>query len=137
MTMRLAGVVAVAAAMTLWAPMAIAEGPEVMTWSVDGDTRQGVVYPPSARTAGGHVPLVFSFHGRGDDMKNFQSTRMHRAWPEAIVVYFQGLPGGADGLSGWQVERGQDHDRDLKLVDAALTALRRRFTVDQARIYSA
>ena len=54
---------------------------------------------------------------------------------EAIVVYFQGLP-SRDGLSGWQVEKGEYHDRDLKLVDAALASLRGRFQIDDTRIYA-
>ena len=51
---------------------------------------------------GGSVPLVLSFHGRGDNMQNFQRTYVHQAWPEAIVVYFQGLE-TRGGLAGWQV----------------------------------
>jgi poly(3-hydroxybutyrate) depolymerase len=76
-----------------------------MTWKVGDDTRSAIVYPPSRTSAGGKAPLIFSFHGRGDNMQNFQHTDMHRAWPEAIVVYFQGLPSRRDGLSGWQVEK--------------------------------
>ncbi len=68
-------------------------------------------------------------------MENFQYTRMHEAWPQAIVVYFQGLPNG-EGSRGWQVEKGQQEDRDLKLVDTALASLREKFKVDDARIYS-
>ena len=40
------------------------------------------------------------------------------------------------GLSGWQGERGQDNDRDLKLVDAALAALRKTYAVDDDRVYA-
>ena len=82
------------------------------------------------------MPLVLSFHGHGDNMQNFQHTNLHQAWPEAVVVYFQGLPSRRDGLDGWQVEKGQDDDRDLKLVDIALASLRATFKVDEARIYS-
>ena len=41
--------------------------------------------------------------------------------------------GGARRLAGGT---GQDDDRDLALVDAALTSLREEFKVDEARIYS-
>src|SRR5262249_11912799 len=41
-----------------------------------------------------------------------------------------------DGLSGWQVEKGEYNDRDLKLVDAALDSLRRMFMLDDTRIYA-
>src|SRR4249919_3723003 len=99
---------------------------EVLTWTVDGNTREAIVFAPSAPTPGGKAPLIFSFHGHGDNMDNFQYTYLHRAWPEAIVVYFQGLP-SRDGLSGWQVERGEYNDRDLKLVDTALASLRKKY----------
>ena len=69
-------------------------------------------------------------------MQNFQHTDMHLAWPEAIVVYVQGLPSRRDGLAGWQVEKGEDDDRDLKLVDTALASLRAKFSVDDDRIYA-
>ena len=136
MTMRLGNYSVIAAAMILSARAASAEGSEVMTWKVDGETRRAIVYAPSANSAGGKAPLVLSFHGHGDDMQNFQHTDLHRAWPEALVVYFQGLPSRRDGLSGWQVEKGQDDDRDLKLVDGALASLRDKFKVDETRIYS-
>jgi polyhydroxybutyrate depolymerase len=111
------------------------EIPQTMTWQVGDDTRRAIVYPPSADSRG-KAPLVFSFHGHGDNMQNFRHTALHRAWPEAVVVYFQGLPSRRDGLSGWQVERGQDADRDLRLVDVALASLAKTFNVDQKRVYS-
>ena len=107
-----------------------------MTWKVDRDTRQAIVYAPSENSAAGRAPMVLAFHGRGDNMQNFQRTGLHQAWREAIVVCFQGLPSRRDGLNGWQVEKGQDDDRDLRLVDAALTSLGERFKVDDARTYS-
>ncbi len=135
MTMRMATcvVTATAMAMTLAAHTAFAE---TVTWNVAGETRRAIVYAPSVSSPSGKAPLVFSFHGRGDDMENFQYTGMHQAWPEAIVVYFQGLSNREGGLYGWQVERGQDGDRDLKLVDTALASLREKFKVDDARIYA-
>ncbi len=111
-----------------------AEPSEVMTWKIDGEMRRAIVYSPSVLSAS-KAPLVLSFHGRGDNVQNFQHSNMHLAWPEAIVVYFQGLP-TRGGLSGWQVERGQDEDRDLKLVDVAIASLRDRLRVDESRIYA-
>jgi polyhydroxybutyrate depolymerase len=108
---------------------------QTMTWNVGGTTREAIVYTPTMDAPGGKAPLVLSFHGRGDDMENFQYTGMHQAWPYALVIYFQGLP-GRGGLRGWQVEKGQDADRDLALVDAALAWARRTYTIDESRIYS-
>ena len=106
---------------------------EVMRWQVDGETREAIVYVP-ASPEGERVPLVLSFHGYGDNMQNFQYTNVHVAWPDAIVVYFQGLE-RRGGLPGWQVERGGG-DRDLKLVDVALGSLRETYNVDDDRIYA-
>ncbi len=108
---------------------------QVMRWQVEGETREAIVYAPAAPQGDEQVPLVFSFHGRGDNMVNFQYTDVHVAWPEAIVVYFQGLSAGG-GLAGWQAGRGADDDRDLKLVDAALASLRETYNVDDDRIYA-
>jgi polyhydroxybutyrate depolymerase len=117
-------------------PAHAAERGRVVTWRVDRDTREAIVYAPSARSAGGPAPLVLSFHGHGDNMENFQHTNVHEAWPEAVVVYFQGLPSRTDGLAGWQVEKGQDNDRDLKLVDIAVRSLHESFRIDDARVYA-
>jgi polyhydroxybutyrate depolymerase len=107
---------------------------ELVTWKVDGDTRSGFVYVPSSPTPGAKLPVVFAFHGRGDDIQNFEFIGLHRTWPGAVVVYIQGLDNR--GLSGWQVERGQDADRDLKLVDLALDSLRKKYSIDDSRIYA-
>jgi polyhydroxybutyrate depolymerase len=125
----------VAAAVTMVAQTASAQAGKTMTWTVGADKRQAVVYAPSLPGAAKRLPLVLSFHGHGDNMQNFQHTDLHRAWPEALVVYFQGLP-SRDGAFGWQTERGQDNDRDLKLVDTALASLRESYLVDDSRIYA-
>ena len=106
---------------------------EVMRWQVDGETREAIVYVP-ASPAGQGAPLVLAFHGFGDNMQNFQHTNVHEAWPDAIVVYFQGLE-RRRGVPGWQVERG-DGNRDLKLVDVALRSLRETYSIDDDRIYA-
>lgn len=134
MRRRSAYLTVIAAAVTLLAHTVSAQDPEYMSWKIDSQRRRAIVYAPTL--PGGKAPLILSFHGRGDNVENFQYTDMHRAWPEAVVVYFEGLPSRRDGLRGWQVEKGQDEDRDLELVDAALTSLRRRFRIDEARIYA-
>jgi polyhydroxybutyrate depolymerase len=81
----------------------VAAAADVTTWTVDGVKREAMIYVPSSPPAG-KLPLIFSFHGHGDDMENFQFVGLQDAWPDAIVVYFQGLP-SRDGYRGWQVER--------------------------------
>ena len=62
-------------------------------------------------------------------------------WPEAIVVYPQGLPtptriDPAGKRPGWQIAVGAQGDRDLKFVDAMLAAINKRYRVDKHRIYA-
>jgi len=107
---------------------------EVMSWQVDGQTREAIVYAPAGSGGSKKVPLVLSFHGYGDNMQNYQHTNVHVAWPDAIVVYFQGLE-TRRGLHGWQGEQGSVN-RDLKLVDVALASLRKTYNIDDDRIYA-
>jgi polyhydroxybutyrate depolymerase len=136
MSIKTVPALAVALTLTVAAGPRAAERGHLQTWRVDRDTREAIIYPPAVRNPGTPVPLVLSFHGHGDNMDNFQHTNLHEAWPEALVVYFQGLPSRTDGLAGWQVEKGQDADRDLKLVDVAIRSLHESFAIDDARVYA-
>ncbi len=62
-------------------------------------------------------------------------------WPEAAVVYMQGLktvtardPKGEK--PGWQNRPGLNDDRDLKAVDAMLKTVREKTPIDDRRIYA-
>jgi polyhydroxybutyrate depolymerase len=111
-------------------------------WTIDGATREALLHvPPMAKTTG--APVVFVFHGHGGNMRNAaRSFHIHTFWPEAIVVYPQGLntPGrltDPEGkLPGWQPNVGDQSDRDLKFFDAALASLKTDYKVDDRRIYS-
>jgi len=113
-------------------------------WIVDGVTREALVsIPPGAGKGGAAVPVVFAFHGHGGSMRQAsRSFPLHRAWPEAIVVYPQGLhtpsqlvdPEGR--MNGWQGLAGAQGDRDLKFFDVMLADLRARYQIDEKRIYA-
>jgi polyhydroxybutyrate depolymerase len=107
---------------------------ETATFTVDGTARRAFVYVPPVAAPPSGFPVVFAFHGRGDVIDNFEGVNLHGAWPEAIVVYFQALD--REGYPGWQVVRGQDGDRDLKMVDAALTSLRGKHRIDERHVYA-
>jgi polyhydroxybutyrate depolymerase len=90
--------------------------------------------------------VILAFHGHGGSMRT-AATRMHfqTAWPEAVVVYAQGLPIKTDidpqgREPGWDSTEtsplGADN-RDLPFVDALLTRLHADYHVDDARIYAA
>jgi polyhydroxybutyrate depolymerase len=122
-----------AAMLLMFVNLAAAER-KVITWNVDGTKRQAIVYSPSKIS--GKAPLVFSFHGHGDTALNFEGVGLQDAWPEAVVVYPQGLASPRDGAPGWQNEAGLDEDRDLKLVDQAIVELHKTFPIDDSRIYA-
>jgi len=115
---------------------------ERLTWTVDGVTREALVYVPAKIPAGG-APLVFAFHGHGGSMTQAsRSFPIHEKWPEAIVVYPQGLPTVGQltdpkgDRAGWQGRAGVGDDRDLKFFDVMLAGLRERHRIDQTRTYA-
>jgi polyhydroxybutyrate depolymerase len=113
-----------------------------MEWKVEGVAREALVYIPGAAKTD-PSPLVFAFHGHGGNMRQAATKfAYHKHWPEAIVVYMQGLntPGGltdtAGQKPGWQKTVGDQGDRDLKFFDAVWTTLKKDYKVDEKRIYA-
>jgi polyhydroxybutyrate depolymerase len=121
---------------------AIAE-PLTLKWTIDGVERRALVFAPAAHAGEGKMPLVFAFHGHGQDMKKAaESMAIETLWPEALVIYMQGVrtfSRRVDPLAlrtGWQLAPGDYHDRDLKFFDAVLSTLRAKYPVDDRRIYA-
>lgn len=119
-----------------------AQTPALRTWEVDGSKREALVFPPTKKSDG-KVPLVFDFHGHGGTARHAARTHhFHETWPEALVVYMQGLntPGkltDPEGKrSGWQATPGDQKDRDLKFFDAVLASMKKDYPVDENRIYA-
>jgi polyhydroxybutyrate depolymerase len=112
-----------------------------MSITVDGVTRSALVHvPTTAKT--NPIPLVLVFHGHGGSAQlAARSFHIEREWPEAMVVYMQGLntPGqltDREGReTGWQAALGDLGDRDLKFFDAVLAKLKQDYDVDAKRIY--
>ena len=66
--------------------------PHAMSWTVGGLEREALVYAPAKSPADGS-PLLFVFHGHGGNMRAAaRGMKYQVVWPEAIVVYPQGLP---------------------------------------------
>lgn len=107
---------------------------------VEGVLRTALVYAPA--TAGRTpTPVIFVFHGHGGSAENSARSNYQGLWPQAIIVYMQGLP--TPGINdprgertGWQHEVGQLGDRDLKFFDQMLARLKRDYRVDARRIYA-
>jgi len=107
-----------------------------MSWTVAGRQREALVFPPASNAPAGRHPLLFAWHGHGGTMQSAeQDMRFETLWPEAIVVYPQGLK-AEDNRYGWQKELGVDGDRGLKFFDTMLAALRQNYAVDEERIYT-
>ena len=139
--MLLSRSIAFLAAFALALSVAAAE-PERREWTVDGVTREALVYvPPQA--ASNAVPVVFVFHGHGGNMRHAaRAFSLHTLWPEALTVYMQGLP--TPGLltdpegkkAGWQNVPAVQGDRDLKFFDAVMNTLRTTLRIDGKHVYA-
>jgi polyhydroxybutyrate depolymerase len=121
---------------------AAAAEPAPVTWTVDGVVREGLQVLPAVPPPTG-APVVLVFHGHGGTARHAaRSFALHRHWPDAIVVYPQGLntPGRLTDPEGrrpgWQHAAGEQGDRDLKLVDEILARLRREQRIDERRIHA-
>ncbi len=116
--------------------------PAPTRFTVNGMEREALIFLPST-SSNMKAPVILAFHGHGGNM-HFAARGMafQNAWPEAIVVYPQGLPTPGIILDregkrpGWQREPGQEGDRDLKFVDAILATLREKHSIDENRIYA-
>ena len=125
------------------------QGPALarQAWMVNGIERTALIAAPNgtqARTPARHTPVILVFHGHGGTSLNAARTfRIHDAWPEALVIYPQGLPTSGQivdpqgKLPGWQHVPGGEGDRDLKFVDAMLGWVTEKYGLDPAHTFAA
>jgi len=115
---------------------------QVRIWNVGTDQREALLYiPASAKQM--LTPVVFVFHGHGGNMNEmYAEHRFDKLWPEAIIVFAQGLttPGklvDRKGLrSGWQQSPGNMDDRDIHFFDEMLLTLKNEYRVNSQQIYA-
>ena len=70
----------------------LAQKLETVDFMAGGLERTAAVYRPSKKT--GETPVVFVFHGHGGRRTQIARSRpIHELWPEAAVVYPNGLTG--------------------------------------------
>ena len=82
--------------------------------------------------------MVFVFHGHTQKAQDMVARfALHAHWPQAIVVYMQGLPRRENDGPGWQYDPDDEGGRDLKFFDAALASLKHDDKVDGRRVYAA
>ena len=118
-----------------------------MTWIIEGITREALVHPPAGGT-GTAAPVIIAFHGHGDTDSGYAAKAFELSWPEAIVVYPQGLRTKGEILdaacrkSGWQTRVGEVNcvngivDQDLKLFDAMLPTLKRKYNANLSLVFA-
>jgi polyhydroxybutyrate depolymerase len=112
--------------------------PQRVEWDVSGVKREALVETPEKASEGG-APVVFVFHGYGGTMQRYaQLFAVHKHWPEALVLYPQGLPttDPEDQKPDWQQARDDQNDRDLKFIDCVLAWLKKNHRIDESRIYA-
>src|ERR1051326_2947242 len=111
-----------------------------MTFKVGGLERHALVFPPSNPAK--KSPVIFGFHGHGGSPRgSVRGMGFQNAWPEALVVYPQGMPIATSvdpqgTKPGWQRHPGEVRDRDLKFVDAIIAQLRQQYSIDDQRIFA-
>ena len=129
-------------ALLVFATVSSAQEPTRLEVKVDSVAREALVFAPAdAKTK--HAPVVFAFHGHGGTAGHAARTMaFQKLWPEAIIVYPQGLKTkgiitDTEGAkSGWQYRSGVDNDRDYKFFDALLARLRADYKVDAKHVFA-
>jgi len=114
----------------------IAGAVDALDLDVNGVHRTARVYP-GALADREPSPLVIVFHGLADSAWNFAYiVGFHDQWPEATVVYPEGLPrADRNGSRGWHGFRDNDENDDLAFTDALLDVVSDRYRVDPTRVY--
>jgi polyhydroxybutyrate depolymerase len=113
------------------------------TYTVDGQERSALVFDSSAPVPKSGAPLIFVYHGHGgNSLASARKFHIHSEWPEAVVIYPQGLPAPGKNdpegqKNGWQKRVGELGDRDLKFFDAMLGWAKKQYKIDPTRIYVA
>lgn len=117
-----------------------APGVQRISLDVHGTRRTAVLRVPADLHA--PAPLVFAFHGHGGSGTAFdRKMDVEGLWPDAIVVYPDGLVGHAgrtdpQGVrTGWQTRPGEAGDADVAFYDALRADLVSKLSVDQDRVY--
>jgi polyhydroxybutyrate depolymerase len=113
-------------------------------WDVDGVKRTGIVCTPdaSAHQPDAGWPVVFVFHGHGGSAQNIRRQfRTDTLWPDAIVVYLQGLPtvgqltDSQGDRAGWDSIDTTDKNKDLRFYDVVLKDLIDHEHIDARRVF--
>jgi len=111
--------------------------PITIDLNVNGVDRQALIVAPTKINP--KPPVLFMFHGHGGSAERMHS-RFHaeQEWPEALVVYPDGLPvvrgEPANGGKGWVLDCN-DYNRDVQLFDALLKKVVNDYHGDASKVF--
>ena len=107
----------------------------------DGVNREYVLYIPDSYDGTSAVPVLFNFHGFGDNASDYMNNADMRAVSESdtfILVYPQGSC--LDGSSHWNpCPTGGDNKStvdDVGFVESMISEISSQYNVDMERIYA-
>jgi polyhydroxybutyrate depolymerase len=98
--------------------------------------RSAIVYRSNSTKP---APVVFVFHGFTGNAKHAAAAyKLHEAWPEATVVYPQGLEVELLGRKapGWQIAPKMQDDRDVKFFDALLSRVNKDQNANPKQVFT-
>lgn len=117
---------------------------EKLTWKIGKSAREAIVHP--ATGGSGAAPVIFAFHGHGGTDSAYAAKGFELNWPEAIVVYPQGLRTSTPidsncKQSGWQIGPGEINcfngvkDQDLQFFDSMLATIQKKYKVNSKLVF--
>jgi polyhydroxybutyrate depolymerase len=112
---------------------------QIIHLNIDGVEREATVYAPAATKA--PAPVIFGFHGHGGNSRNAaRSFDLQDAWPDAVVVYPEGLPTKTrlDPLGrsrGWSQEDSAEN-KDIKFTAALYQKVLNDYHGDATRVFA-
>lgn len=117
------------------APAPIVKGKLPKSLTVEGTTRDYILYVPESYT-GAPAPLLFSFHGYGRDMQaNYDSTEFYKLADSQgfLVIHPQGV--AVNGNRIWNTTN-LPGVYDIPFFDSMLEATAAEYAVDANKVYS-
>lgn len=111
-------------------------------YTIEGTERKILLFEPKEKNK--KIPVVFVFHGHGGNAKHASKTlNFHDSFPEALVIYLQGIPGVTNSIvdkeglyNGWQMNPGELNDRDIKFFDEVFADVQKNYEINKDRIYA-
>ena len=111
--------------------------PDEIDLKIDGVDRVAYVCAPS-KLENTKPPIIFMFHGHGGSAQHcMQHFYMEKRWPQAVVVYCDGLPvttAVGDG-QGWVLDANANN-RDIKFFDALLPKVLNKYHGDPKKVFA-